>query len=131
MGKLCLYFKKHEETQVGNILKVKIDDNITTEITNDSIYEVELPDGQHNIKAYYEGWTKVEIVGYIDQNIEINGDTFLTYKPPLTISGKGQLIKENFTSSEEFKKSVKKSTKTYKMIIIILVIIGIILWLFT
>ncbi len=131
MGKLCLYFKKHEETQVGNILKVKIDDNITTEITNDSIYEVELPDGQHNIKAYYEGWTKDEIVGYIDQNIEINGDTFLTYKPPLTISGKGQLIKENFTSSEEFKKSVKKSTKTYKMIIIILVIIGIILWLFT
>lgn len=131
MGKLCLYFKRHEETAIGNVLKVKIDDSITDEVANDDIYEVELSDGQHNIKAYYEGWTKDDIVGYINQNIDINGDTCFTYKPPFVITGKGKLIKEKFTNSEDFKKSVKKSTKKYNILIIILVAIGIIFLLFT
>ena len=131
MGKLCLYFKKHEKTEIGNSLKVKIDDSIITEIASNNIYEVELSDGEHNIKAYTEGWNKDEMVGYIDQNIEINKDTYFTYKSPLIITGKGQLIKENFSSPEEFKKSINKSTKLYKIIMAILVIIAIILLLFS
>ena len=67
MGKIYLYYKKHSDSELGNVLKVKIDDNITAEINKNEVYELELTDGMHNIKMYYEGWSADELVGYIDQ----------------------------------------------------------------
>ncbi len=127
MGKIYLYYKKHSDSELGNVLKVKIDDNITAEINKNEVYELELTDGMHNIKMYYEGWSADELVGYIDQNIEINGDSYYTYKGPTTIYGKGSLTKNNFNSPDEFKKSVNKSNKMYKILGIILFIIAILI----
>ena len=127
MGKIYLYYKKHNDSQLGNVLKVKIDDSITAEINKNEVYELELTDGIHNIKMYYEGWSNDELVGYVDQSIEISGDSYYTYKGPATIYGKGQLIKNNFNSSDEFKNSVNKSNKIYKILGIILFVIAILI----
>lgn len=125
MGKIYLYYKKHNSSQFGDILKVKIDDSIVTEVEKNSIYELELSNGMHNIKMYYEGWSSEEIIGYIDQNIEINGDTYYIYKGPTTLYGKGKLIKKSFNTPDEFKKYVSKSNKIYKILGVILFIIAI------
>lgn len=127
MGKIYLYYKKHNDSQFGQVLKVKIDDSITTEINKNEIYELELVDGMHNIKMYYEGWSANELIGYIDQNIEINGDTYYTYKGPATINGKGKLTKNSFNNPNEFKRYVDNSNRKYKILVIILIIIAILI----
>lgn len=127
MGKIYLYYKKHNDSQLGEVLKVKIDDNVTTEVKKNEVYELELTDGTHNIKMYYEGWSKDEMIGYVDQNIEIDGDTYYIYKGPATIYGKGKLIKNNFNSPDEFKKYANKSNKIYKIVGIILFIIAVLI----
>ena len=127
MGKIHLYYKKHDNSELGDILKVKIDDKITAEVRKNDIYELEMNNGQHNIKMYYEGWTENDLVGYIDQNIEINGDTYFIYEGPKTIYGKGSLVNNNFNNVEEFKKYVTKTNKTYKILGIILIILAIII----
>ena len=127
MGKIYLYYRRHEDAPIGNILKVKIDDSITAEVNRDEIYELEIPDGEHNIKMYYEGWSKNELVGYLDQNIKINGNTYFMYKPPFSIYGKGKLIMYQYNSPEEFKNFVKKGKKSYKIWGIVFFIIALII----
>ncbi len=127
MGKLYLYYKKHNDNELGDILKVKIDDNITSTVKKNEVYEVELPLGIHNLKMYYDGWSEGELVGYLDQNIEIQKDTFYTYKGPATIYGKGKLIKNNFNNFDEFIKYTSHSNKIYKIIGIILFILAIVI----
>jgi len=72
-----------------------------------------------NIKMYYQGWTENDMVGYLDQNIMVNGDTYLIYKSPATIYGKAKLIQKNFNSVEEFRKFVAKKNKIAKIVGII------------
>lgn len=127
MGKLYLYYKKHNNNELGDILKVKIDDNITSTVKKNEIYELELPEGTHNLKMYYDGWSEGEVVGYLDQNIEIQKDTFFTYKGPATIYGKGKLIKNNFNSSDEFIKYTYNYNQIYKILGIIFLILAIII----
>ncbi len=127
MGKIYLNYKKHNDSQLGDVLKVKIDDSITSEVKGNEIYELELTNGTHNIKMYYEGWSNDDLVGYVDENIEINGDTYYTYQGPTTIYGKGKLIKNNFNSPDDFKNYVKKSNKIYAVLGIILFIIAILI----
>ena len=129
MGKLCLYYKKHEDAPIGNILKVKVDDSITFEVNRDEIYELDLEDGNHNIKMYYEGWSKNELVGYIDKYIEINGNTYYMYKGPLSIYGKGKLTKHDYNSPDEFKKTIKKDIKKNKIVGAILLLLAFIIYL--
>ena len=68
---------------------------------------------------YYQGWTENDMVGYLDQNIMVNGDTYLIYKSPATIYGKAKLIQKNFNSVEEFRKFVAKKNKIAKIVGII------------
>ncbi len=135
MGKFCLYYKKNGNSLLGDVLKVKIDDNETFEVNKNEVYVVELTNGTHNFKMYYEGWSSEELVGYIDENIEINGDTYYIYKDPKTIYGKGSLIRKNSKSPEEFTKNVKKSNITSAVLgllfIILLFIIVIVLEIVT
>lgn len=123
MGKIYLYYKKHNDSVLGEVLKIKIDDNITAEINKNDVYELELADGQHNIKMYYCGWTEDELVGYIDENIVISGDTFFTYQRPFSVYGKGKLIKNSYNSADDFKRHVKKTNRLYKLIVAVLFII--------
>ncbi len=129
MGKLYLYYKNHSNSQLGDVLKVKIDDSITSEVQKNEIYELELADGSHNAKMYYEGWSEGEMVGYVDKNININGETFYIYKNPSTIYGKGELTEKHFNNSEEFKKSVNNSNIIAKVVFIVLLILAIIILL--
>ena len=123
MGKIYLYYKRHNDSVLGKVLKIKIDDKITAEINKNDIYELELADGQHNIKMYYCGWTEDELVGYIDENIVISGDTFFIYKGPATIYGKGKLIKNSYNNADDFKMRVKNINRLYKIIGICLFVI--------
>ncbi len=123
MGKLVIYYNNHRDSLFGDVLKVKIDENITTEIKKNEIYEVELENGQHNIKMYFEGTSKEQLLGYIDENIEVQEQTYYTYTAPALTNGKGKLEKNNFTSIDEFKKYVQKNNKKY-------VILGILLFIF-
>ena len=127
MGKLYLYYKKHNDSVIGNFLKVKVDDNITAEVDKNNTYELELSNGTHNIKMYSEGWTSNDLVGYIDQDIEIENDTYYIYKAPATIYGKGKLTHHQFNSIDDFKKYVKKNNTIYKIVGIIFVIIAILI----
>lgn len=129
MGKFFLYYKKHSDTMLGNVLKIKIDNDITAEVAKNGIYELEIKDGVHNIKMYYEGWSKDELVGYIDKDIEIKGDTYYTYKGPATIYGKGKLSKNEFNSPTEFKNYKHKDKKIHKILGIIAFIIAIIVYI--
>lgn len=130
MGKIYLHYQNFSDAQLGDILKVKIDDTITAEIKRNEVYELELVDGNHNLKMYYEGWSSDELVGYIDQNVEIMGDTYFTYKGPKTIYGKGNLIKRNFKDSTEFYKKIHKSNTIVKILGIILFIAALFCFLF-
>ena len=127
MGKLYLFYKRHNSAYLGEVLKVKIDDNITAEVKKNTIFELELADGTHNVKMYFQGWGKDELVGYIDKNIEIIGDTYYIYEGPATIVGKGKLNQKNSKSPEAFKKYAEKSNNIYIILGIILFIIGIII----
>ena len=104
MGRLYLYYKKHNNSMLGDVLKVKIDERITTEILANEVYEQNFDDGVHNIKMYFEGWTKDQLVGYVDRDIAINGNTYYIYKPPSTLVWKGKLVKADYNSPEEFNK---------------------------
>lgn len=109
-------------------LKIKIDDNIIIEVGKNDLYNCNLSNGMHNIKMYCEGWSSNELIGYIDQNIEISENTYFIYKSPMTIYGKGKLV--NFGSPEKFKKYIKKTNRRYKILTIISFIILIIYLLF-
>ncbi len=117
MGRLYLYYKKHNHSLMGEVLKIKVDDEITSEVKKNHIYEREFSDGRHNVKMYICGWTKDELVGYVDENIEISGDTFYTYRGPVTIYGKGKLKNKPCRSVDDFKKQVKISNVLYKICI--------------
>lgn len=130
MGKLYLFYSKHNSSQLGDILKVKIDDQIIFEVKENEFYEQELTDSQHNIKMYYEGWTSDQLVGYIDQTIDVVGDTYYMYKPPMTLSGKGKLICKKYNTSDDFKKYVKNSNKLHKIWVVILIILAFLVLLF-
>lgn len=116
MGRLYLNYKRHSYSLLGEVLKIKVDDAITSEVKKNAVYELELADGQHNVKMYTCGWTKDELVGYVEENIEISGDTFYTYQGPITIYGKGKLKKKVCRSADDFKKQVKTSNIVYKIL---------------
>ncbi len=124
MGKFYLYYKKHNDLQVGDVLKVKIDDSIVAEVYKNDIYELELMDGMHNIKMYFEGWTSNDLMGYIDQNIEVSGNVYYVYTAPMILTGKGKFENFQFQDVDSFKKYVSKKNKSYKIIGIILFIIA-------
>lgn len=131
MSKLYLYYKKHNDLQVGDVLKVKIDDNIMLEVNKNDICEVELADGMHNVKMYFEGWSSNDLMGYIDQNIDVNGDVYYVYKAPMILTGKGEFKNYQFNDVDSFKSYVSKSNKNFKIIgIIFIVILVLLLWLF-
>lgn len=130
MGKLYLYYKNNSSSLMGELLNVKIDDTITSKIKKNEIYELELENGKHNIKMYCNDWMSDRLVGYLDENIEINEETYYIYKCPMTVSGKGKLEKFNFNSVDEFKKYKKSVINKYKIFIAILIIISIIIYLF-
>ena len=115
MGRLYLYYKKHNNSMLGDVLKVKIDERITTEILANEVYEQNFDDGVHNIKMYFEGWTKDQLVGYVDRDIAINGNTYYIYKPPSTLVWKGKLVKADYNSPEEFNKKVNTINKKHKI----------------
>ncbi len=127
MAKLCLNYRSGNDSVLGDVLKIKIDEQITAEVNKNEIYEIDLENGNHNIKMYYQGWTENDMVGYLDQNIMVNGDTYLIYKSPATIYGKAKLIQKNFNSVEEFRKFVAKKNKIAKIVGIILFIIALII----
>ena len=129
MGKIYLYYKKHNDSRFVDILKLKIDDETTAKVKKNSIFEQELADGTHNFKMYYEGWSKNDLVGYIDKNIEINGDTYYIYKGPATIFGKGKLIINDFNSPNEFNDYVKKTNIIYKILGVIFFVIAILIFI--
>ena len=122
MSKLYLYYENYNHNNI-NILKIKIDNKITAEITRNTIYELELTNGQHNIKLYSEGLSSNDLIGYIDKNIEITDNTYFTYK-------KGKLIKNNFKNLDELKNHIAKKDKKYKTIKIIFIIILILIYIF-
>ena len=77
------------------VLKIKIDDTTTAEIKENSSFEIDLPDGSHNIKMYIEGLNKDQVLGYIDTTINVQGDTYYVYQPPKYITpsgGTGKLV---------------------------------------
>ncbi len=127
MGKLYLYYKNHHDSEFGDILKVKINEEMTTEVLKNEIYEQELNDGTHNIKMYFEGWTKDQLVGYLDQDIEINGNTYYIYDAPATLLGKGKLVKLDYNSPEEFKEYVNGTNKKHNILSTIFFVIALII----
>ena len=127
MGKLYLYYKNHHDSEFGDILKVKINEEMTTEVLKNEIYEQELNDGTHNIKMYFEGWTKDQLVGYLDQDIEINGNTYYIYDAPATLLGKGKLVKLDYNSPEEFKEYVNGTNKRHNILSTIFFVIALII----
>ena len=127
MGKLYLYYKNHHYSEFGDILKVKINEEMTTEVLKNEIYEQELNDGTHNIKMYFEGWTKDQLVGYLDQDIEINGNTYYIYDAPATLLGKGKLVKLDYNSPEEFKEYVNGTNKKHNILSTIFFVIALII----
>lgn len=129
MGKLYLYYKKHNDLIVGDVLKVKIDDNITVEVPKNEIFEIELENGEHNIKMYFEGFSEDSLMGYIDENIEILENTYYIYQSPKALKRKGKFQKNTFSSVDEFKKYVEKSNKKYDIFCIILFIILILIYI--
>lgn len=130
MGKLHLYYKKHNSMSLGQELKVKIDDTLISTVHENSIESYELPDGVHNIKMYFEGWTTEDICGYIDQNIEINGETCYEYDCPAGIKGKGKFFKKDFSDLTSFEKYTKSSNKKYTILCVLGIIVAIIILLF-
>lgn len=130
MGKLNLFYKKQSSMICGNILKVKIDDEILFEVKEDSIGSIELPNGPHNLKIYFDGLLEGEVYGYLDTNIDINGEEFYVYKAPKVRGGKAKFEKCNVTSIEEFKKYVSQSNKNYKMLWIVFAILVVAMWIF-
>lgn len=130
MAKFYLYYNHNSDTQVVDILKVKIDNEATYEIKKLETLEVELPNGTHNVKMYAQGWGKDDLVGFIDTDIEVNSDVFYVYKAPMFINGKGTLTKTNYTSKEEFDKHNSNSSTIYKVLIALGIIVYFIIWLF-
>lgn len=128
MGHLYLAYNKGSGigASIGDILKLKIDENIIGEINESQIYETELADGNHNIKLYSEGWNKNQLVGYLDENIQITDNSYFVYNLPQTLKGKGKLIKFNCDNLEDFKKQIRKKKISNTVLIIILIIICII-----
>lgn len=125
MGRLYLYYENHKDSSLGDVLKVKIDEKITTEILKNEIYEQDLDDSVHNIKMYFEGWTKDQLVGYIDQDIVIKGNTYYIYKT--TLMNKGKLNKVDYDSPKEFKEKVSKINKKHKVLDWIYIVITLII----
>lgn len=131
MGKLRIYYIKHNDLLVGDILKLKIDENIKTEIKKDEFKEFDIEDGSHNIKMYFEGFSADEMHGYIDQNIEIQGDNnYYIYQAPKVLNGKAKFEKKDFNNDKDFSEFVQKSNKKYKTIGIILLILLVLAMLF-
>lgn len=123
MGKLKIYYKKQNNMSIGEVLKIKIDESIKAEIKSNEFVEFDLEDREHNIKMYFEGFTEAEIYGYIDQNIEIQGNNYYIYTAPRTPKGKVKFEKKEFNSDEDFVKFVKQTNKKYKIFTIILLIL--------
>ncbi len=130
MSKFYLFYKKHNDLQVGDVLKVKIDDSITLEVNKNDIGDVELSDGMHNVKMYFEGWSSNDLMGYIDQNIEVNGDVYYVYKAPVILTGKGDFKSYQFNDVDSFRKYVSKSNRKFKILGIIFFVILILFLLF-
>lgn len=130
MGKLYLYYKNQNDSQLGDMLKIKIDDTIKTEVKKNEICELEMADGRHNAKMYFQGWSSDELAGYIDEDIDIAGNSYYVYHAPIIIYNKGKLEKKNLDSPEAFRKYVTKKNKIYKMLGVILFIIALLVVIF-
>lgn len=127
MAKLYLYYKKHGDSVLGNILKIKVDDSIIAEVNKNDIYEVSLRKGKHNIKMYYEGWSKDELIGYVNQEIVVDKDVYYIYKNPIFINGKGRLVEFQCDNQEFFRKHIKHSNILTKALCVTLVLIALII----
>ncbi len=130
MAKVYLNYKNSDSTLIGDVLKVKIDESFTTEINKNNTCEFDLALGTHNFKMYYQGWTENDMVGYLDENVNIVNDTYLIYQSPKTIYGKGKLINKPFKSKEEFDKYLSKKRMVATIIGVILLVIAILVWIF-